>query len=124
MDRFGLPDKQNDWVQAQGLVLVPLDFVPKPGLINWNLITQQNAEVTLTASANLAFPVGIRKGRLYMLEIIQAGAGSFTLTLNAAYKNASTITLQTAAGSSNIITWKAITDTTLSVIGNYTSTRA
>ncbi len=124
MERFGLVDDQRDYPQAQGIVILPLQFVPSPGKIQWNLVTQQNTELYLTASGILANPVGIKYGRFYCLEVIQAGAGSFTLTLGSAYKNASTITLQTAAGSSNFLVWKAITDTTISCVGNYTSTRA
>lgn len=121
MDAFGLPNKQTDYQEAQGLALSVLQDAP---LINWNLATQQNAEVTLTASRTMAAPVGIRKGRLYALEVIQSGAGSFTLSWNAAYKNVSGLTLATTTGQSNFLTFKAISDTTLALVGNYVNTRA
>jgi hypothetical protein len=121
MDAFSLPNKQQDYPEAQGLVLAVLTCAPT---VYWNLNNQQNAEITMTQSVTFATPIGIRKGRLYALEVIQSGAGSFLITWSSAFKNVSGLTLQTTTGHSNFLTFKAISDTTLGLVGNYSSTRA
>ena len=119
MDAFGFPDKTQDYPQAQGLAL---SVIPWSAVFTWDLKNWQNAEITLSASTTFAAPVNVKKGRMYCIHLIQSGAGSFTVTWNAAFLNVSTVTLETAAVSGNFLTFKATSDTTLELIGNYTTT--
>ncbi len=120
MNPFGFPDKTQDYPQAQGLVVTVIN--PMPAVFVWDLINWQNVEGTLVSNVTFNKPVGIKKGRFYFIELIQDATGSRLITWNAAYLNVSTLTLQTTAAYSNCLTFKARSDTTLELVGNYTTT--
>jgi hypothetical protein len=77
--------------------------------IAWDYALGYNAEVTLTASRILDVPTNVADGDYGTLVIAQDGVGSHTLTLPASFKvvngGAGAITLSTAAGSIDSISW-------------------
>ena len=121
MQLLGLPTREADYDQAQTLTVSVLPT--GASIVKWNLSTQQNAEITLTQNVTFDAPIGWKKGRLVMLEIIQGGAGSFTAAWNSNFKSVSALTLGTAAGSSNVLVFKCIDGGVLSLVSNSTMTR-
>ena len=79
--------------------------------IAWDYALGYNAEVTLTASRTLDAPTNVSDGDYGTLVIVQDGVGGHTLTLNAldSFKvvngGAGAITLSTAAGAIDTISW-------------------
>lgn len=120
MEPFALANKTQEYDEAQTLNVKVLG---NGATVYWNLQTQQNAELTLTQNVTFATPVGWKKGRLAMVEIIQGGAGGFTVTWSGTFKNMVT-TLQTTAGYSNILVFKCIDNGGVALISNNASTRA
>ena len=77
--------------------------------ITWNYLLGYNAQITLNGSRTLLEPVNTSDGDYGTLFIVQGGAGSHTLTLPASFKvvngGAGAITLSTAPGSIDSISW-------------------
>ena len=120
MEPFAFANKTQEYDEAQTLNVKTLGA---GATVYWNLQTQQNAEITLTQSVTFAAPLGWKKGRLAMLEVIQGGSGSYTIAWNTAFKNM-TLTLATAVGSSNILVFKCIDNGGVCLLSNNASTRA
>ena len=80
--------------------------------ITWNYLSGYNAEVTLTGNRILSEPTNVVDGDYGTLIIVQDGVGSHTLTLPASFKvvngGAGAITLSTAPGSIDSISWVKI----------------
>ena len=122
MDAFGFPDKRQTYSRSQTIALQELQCTP---VFYWDLNSQQNAEMVLTRSITMGAPVGWEYGKFVMMEFIQGGAGSFTVTYPAAFfKNMTSATLVTAVGSSNRLVFKCIENGVLDLVSNNTSTRA
>ena len=121
MDIFALANKTQEYDEAQTL---NVKILGAGATIYWNLQTQQNAEVTLTQSGTMMAPIGWKKGRMVMVEVIQGGAGSFTLAWSTTFTNMSGATLTTAAGSSNRLIFKCIDNGKVDLVSNSVSTRA
>lgn len=121
MNQFGFPDKTQDYEQAQSLIVSTL---AAGASVFWNLATQQNAELTLIQNVTFMAPLGWKKGRLAMVEIIQGGVGSFTVAWNTTFKNTAAIVIQTTVGYSNILTFKCIDNGGVAFMSNNLSTRA
>lgn len=121
MEPFALANKTQEYDEAQTLNVKTLGA---GATVYWNLQTQQNAEITLTQSVTFAAPQGWKKGRMAMVEVIQGGAGSYTIAWNTAFKNISAVTLATAVGSSNILVFKCIDNGGVMLVSNNSSTRA
>ena len=121
MEPFSLANKTQEYDEAQTLNVKTLGA---GGTVYWNLQTQQNAEITLTQNSTFAAPIGWKKGRLVMLEIIQGGAGSFTPNWNTSFKNIASLSLNTTAGYSNVLVFKCIDNGGVMLISNVSSTRA
>ena len=77
------------------------------GTINWNLDEQQVAKVTLAGNRTLANPTNKRDGGTYILDVIQDGTGSRTLSYGSDYVWPGGVepTLSTTAGSRTILTF-------------------
>lgn len=121
MEPFALANKTLEFDEACTLNVKTLGA---GATVYWNLQTQQNAELTLTQNVTFGAPMGWKKGRLVMVEVIQGGAGSFTLAWNAAFTNVTGLTLVTAAGSSNRLLFKCIDNGKVDLVSNSSSTRA
>ena len=121
MESFAFANKTQEYDEAQTLNVKTLGA---GATVYWNLQTQQNAEVTLTQSVTFAAPLGWKKGRLAMVEVIQGGSGSYTIAWNTAFKNVASLTLATGVGSSNILVFKCIDNGAVALLSNNSSTRA
>jgi len=121
MDAFALPNKTGDFDEAQ---TVNVRLLGAGATVYWNLQTQQNAELTLTRNVVFAPTIGWKKGRLVMIEIIQGGAGGYTVAWPSQIKNAAAISIQTTLGSSNTLIFKCIDGGFLDYKSSSTSTRA
>ncbi len=75
--------------------------------VAWNMNSGGNAIVTITASRTMGAPTNIQSGGTYLLEVVQGGAGSFTIAWNGVFKwpGAAAPTLSTAAGAKDIISF-------------------
>lgn len=122
MEPFALANKTSEYDEAQTLNVKVLSA--SGSSIGWNLQTQQNAEVTLVANATMQNPFGWKKGRLAMLEVIQGGSGSYTLAWASNFVNVSSVTLNTAAGQSNVLIFKCIDNGKVALIANNSNTRS
>jgi hypothetical protein len=73
--------------------------------ISWNLNTQQVAQVTLGGNRTLDNPTNQKDGATYILEIIQDGTGSRTLTFDTNYQfpGGTAPTLSTGAGAVDVM---------------------
>ena len=120
MEPFAFADKTQEYDGAQTVNCK--SYFPT-GTFYWDLKAAQNAEITLTSSVTMGAPLNWKKGRLVMLDVIQGGAGSFTLSWNAAFKSVSTLTLGTTAGSSNVLVFKCIDNGYVSLVSNSAMTR-
>jgi len=121
MEAFALANKTQEYDEAQTLNVKQLAGV---GTVTWNLQTQQNAEITLTGSITMAAPLGWKKGRLAMLEVIQGGSGSYTITWASSYKDVSTLSLNGTAGQSTLLVFKCIGRSAVMLISSKNCTRA
>ena len=124
MEPFALANKTQEYDEAQTLNVKTLGA---GATVFWNLQTQQNAELTLTQNVTFGAPQGWKNGRMVMVEIIQSGAGSFTVAWNAAFINVSSITLNTTAGYSNVLIFKCVLvsgQPKVMLVSNGSSTRA
>lgn len=123
MDLFGFPDKTGDYSEAQTLTVRTLNSA---ATVTWNLQTQQNAELTLTATTTtIANPIGWKNGRMAMLEIIQGT--STTVAWGAMFINVSGLTLNSTAGYSNVLIFKCVQvsgQPKVMLVSNSSSTRA
>lgn len=123
MDVFGFPDKTGDYPEAQTLVIRTLNSA---ATVNWNLQTQQNAELTLTATTTtIANPIGWKNGRMAMLEIIQGT--STAVAWGSMFINVSGLSLNSTAGYSNVLIFKCVTVggvPKVMLVSNSSSTRA
>jgi len=75
--------------------------------INWDLSSNQVAEVTLGGNRTFANPTNMRDGGVYILRIKQDGTGSRTLTWGSDYKwpgNTAPV-LTTAANRTDVMTF-------------------
>lgn len=76
--------------------------------VNWAMTSGYNARLTLGGNRTLATPTGALRGRTYVLELVQDGTGSRTLTWPATtiidWGSAGAPTLSTAAGKIDIVT--------------------
>jgi hypothetical protein len=77
--------------------------------VNWNLNTQQVARLTLGGNYTIANPTNLVDGGTYILEIVQDGVGSRTVSWGANYKwlnsGGAAPTLSTTAGAVDIISF-------------------
>lgn len=121
MEPFALFNKTQEYDEAQTLNVKQLAGV---GTVTWNLQTHQNAEVTLTGAITMAPPLGWKKGRLAMLEVIQGGAGSYTITWASAFKDVSTLALNGTVGQSTLLVFKCIDNGAVMLISSKNCTRA
>jgi len=123
MEQFGFPDKTGDYAEAQTLLVRTLNSAPT---VNWDLRTQQNAELTLTqTTTTIANPMGWKNGRMAMLEIIQGT--STTVAFGSMFINVSGITLNSTAGYSNVLIFKCVLVNAVPkvmLVSNSSSTRA
>lgn len=83
----------------------PLATLTDGATINWDLNTQQVAQVTLAGNRTLAAPTNIQSGGTYILLVRQDGTGSRTLTFNSAYKFPTAPFLSTTANSIDIFSF-------------------
>ena len=75
------------------------------GVVEWALLTQQVAEITLTANTTLANPTnGIEAGATYVLIVKQDGTGNRTMAFSDKYKflSGSAPTLSTGANAVDV----------------------
>lgn len=74
--------------------------------VTWNMALKKRARVTLGGNRTLAAPTNMIEGDVQVLEIVQDGTGSRTLSFNACYAfgDAGTPTLSTAAGKFDMVT--------------------
>ena len=121
MEAFALANKTQEYDEAQTLNVKQLAGV---GTVTWNIQTQQNAEVTLTAAITMGPPIGWKKGRLAMLEVIQGGVGSYTITWASTFKDVSTLSLNGTVGQSTLLVFKCIDNGNVMLISSKTCTRA
>ena len=124
MDAFAFPDKTQEYDGAQ---TINVKYLGGVGTVQWDLRTQQNAEIVLGANVTMATPTGWKAGRLVMLEVIQDATGSRTITWASTFLNMTGATLGTTAGSSNIMTFKCCTvsgQPRFCLMSNLTNTRA
>jgi len=56
------------------------------GVVEWSLLTQQVAEITLTANTTLQNPTQQQAGATYVLIVKQDGTGNRTLSYGSEYK--------------------------------------
>lgn len=76
------------------------------GVVNWSLLTQQVAQITLTASTTLANPSnGIEAGATYVLIVKQDSTGGRTMAFSSKYKfpGGTAPTLSTGANAVDIL---------------------
>lgn len=75
--------------------------------VNWDCALGGYAKVTLGGSRTMAAPTNTRNGAVYILEVIQDGTGSRTLTWNAAFvwSGGTAPTLTTTAGKRDFFTF-------------------
>ena len=75
--------------------------------ISWNLDDAQSAKVTLGGNRTLDNPTNPQEGAVYILRVIQDGAGSRTLSYGANYKwpGGTAPTLSTGSGAIDILTF-------------------
>lgn len=118
---FALADKTQSYGGSQ--TVTPVAVSPT-GTFNWDLKNQQNLELTLTSNLTMGAPVGWEWGKLVMVEVIQGGSGSYTLSWASPYKGISSLTLGTTVGSSNVLVFKCILGGYLSLVSNSTCTRS
>jgi len=93
-------------------------FLTDNATINWDLSSNQVAEVTLFGNRTFANPTNMRDGGVYILRIKQDGTGSRTLTWGSSYKwpgNAAPV-LTTTANRTDVMTF--ISDGTR-MLGSY-----
>lgn len=124
MEPFALANKTQEYDEAQTLNVKQLGA---GATVFWNLQTQQNAELTLTQNVTFAAPSGWKNGRMMMVEIIQGGAGSFTVAWNSMFINISSLTMNTTAGYSNVLIFKCVLVSgkpKVMLVSNGSSTRA
>ena len=124
MEPFAFANKTQEYDEAQTLNVKQLGA---GATVFWDLQTQQNAELTLTQSATMMPPLRWKNGRMVMLEVIQGGAGGFTLSWSTAFVNMSGATLQTTAGYSNVLVFKCVLvsgQPKVMLLSNAASTRA
>lgn len=92
--------------------IVPLSTVTHQTLIdaatiNWDVDEGHSAQVTLGGNRTFAAPTNLEPGNTYILEVIQDGTGSRTITWNAVFKWPGGVapTLTTTAGAIDIISF-------------------
>ncbi len=92
----------NDWTGQQNFIEQTLTDAAS---IAWNMSTEQNAQVTITANRVMDAPTNLKAGGKYALRVVQDGTGGRTLTYNAVYKFDNSILplLDTTAGASTIL---------------------
>lgn len=97
----------SDWNANHTVTLPTTSALTDGATINWDLSAAPVARVTLGGNRTVAAPTNMTDGYTYILEIIQDGTGSRTLTWNAAFLWPSGIapTLSTGAGKVDIITF-------------------
>ena len=84
--------KSNVAISAKPLELTEGSYSPyKPlsivgGVVNWNMATHQNVELTLTEDVTSFNATGFRNGQNYSLRRLMGGAGSYTITWGTEFK--------------------------------------
>jgi hypothetical protein len=75
--------------------------------INWNMDNGGSAQVTLGGNRTMAAPTRLRQGATYVLQVIQDGTGSRTITWNSIFKwpGGATPLLSTAASSKDLFSF-------------------
>lgn len=121
MEPFAFANKTQEYDEAQTLNVKQLAGV---GTVTWNLQTHQNAELILTGSITMAAPLGWKKGRLAMLEVIQDSVGARTITWASTFKDVSTLTLNATANQSTLLVFKCIDNGGVMLISSRSCTRA
>lgn len=121
MEPFALGNKTQEYDEAQTLNVKQLAGV---GTVTWNLQTQQNAEVVLTGNITMAAPLGWKKGRLAMIEIIQDSTGGRTVGWASQFKDVATLSLNSTANQSTVLVFKCIDNGALMLISSKQCTRA
>jgi hypothetical protein len=83
--------------------------------INWDMASGYNAKVTLGGNRTMAAPTNVIAGLTYILQVIQDGTGSRTVTWNAAFNwgTAGTPTLTTTASKIDVVACFAATTSNL-----------
>lgn len=90
------------------------------GAINWNANYSSMMEVTATGNLTLDDISNVKPGT-YLLKIVQGGVGSYTLVLGSNFETSgnSGVTLSTAVGAKDIITFvKFAGDSKIQVVPN------
>ena len=121
MEPFALFNKTQEYDEAQTLNVKQLAGV---GTVTWNLQTHQNAELVLTGSITMAPPLGWKKGRLVMLEVIQDGVGARTITWAPQFKDVNSLSLNGTANQSTMLVFKCIDNGAVMLISSKNCTRA
>jgi len=89
-----------DWINSQIDFQEPITLTDA-STITWDCSNNYNAKVTLVGSRTLSI-INLQAGTYGTLEVVQGGAGSYTLTLPAGSKvvnaGAGAVTLSTAVG--------------------------
>jgi len=72
----------NDWTGQQNFIESTLTDA---ALISWDLSTNQNAKVTLTASRTMNAPTNLKAGGKYTLRVIQDGTGGWAIAFDSVF---------------------------------------
>jgi len=72
----------NDWTAQQNFIETTLTDA---ALIEWNMNSNQNAAVTITANRTLNAPTNMKNGGQYGIRVIQNGTGGFLLAYDSVY---------------------------------------
>lgn len=75
--------------------------------INWNMDSGGSAQVTLAGNRTMAAPTNLRQGATYIIQVMQDGTGSRTLTWNSVFKWPAGVSpvLSTAANSKDLFSF-------------------
>lgn len=92
-------DTAQNWTAQQVFGAVALTCQAS---VDWDLDTQQSANLVLTGDATLAAPKNQRDGGRYRLLVVQDGTGGHSLTFNAAYAAELLPPLDQAAGAATL----------------------
>ena len=123
----GMPNKEQDYAQAQGISLAVASFSAD---FTWDLRNQQNLEITLTGNITMRAPINGKRGRYYTVTFIQDSTGGRTIawkdgsaTGSAGFRTGG-LSPTTTASTSITCTFQAATDINLVLVGYYYNSRA